>query len=166
MKIIPMIGGLGIILTLVSVVSVANDDGYQKDDVEAILNLHAELLDAHKDYDVGRVLASEPDEIVVVSRGEVSIQTRSERAPRFERYLQNTRFEEYRDLIDPIVRVSRDGTLGWLIAQVQIVGDRAVDGDGERERFEWVWAWIELYEKMDGRWYRVGEVSNTTPAEH
>ena len=74
----------------------------------------------------------------------------------------------YRDLIDPIVRVSKDGTSGWLIAQVEIMGTRAAGGEkanGERTRFHSVWAWIELYEKRDGRWYRVGEVSNVRPRE-
>jgi hypothetical protein len=69
---------------------------------------------------------------------------------------------------DDIVRVSDDGTLGWLIAQVEIIGTQAADqaaGDDERVRIDSVWAWIELYEKKDGRWYRVGDVSNVRPRD-
>lgn len=32
--------------------------------------------------------------------------------------------------------------------------------DGETHRLELTSAWIELYEKRDGRWLRVGKVSN------
>ena len=31
------------------------------------------------------------------------------------------------------------------------------------ERFESVWAWIELYEKQEGEWKRIGNVSNRKP---
>jgi hypothetical protein len=130
-------------------------------DVEQILLLHKAVLDAHKAGDVDGLLAAEPDEIVSVSRGEVSFPKKSERVRNFERYLQITEFEEYRDLIDPIVRVSDDGTMGWLIAQVKISGTQP--GREERVRIDSVWAWIELYEKRGGRWFRVGEVSNVKP---
>jgi hypothetical protein len=89
-------------------------------------------------------------------------ETKSERIPRFKEYLDNTEFDEYRDLIDPIVRVSDDGTLGWVIAQVKVAGTRNYDS-GESKVFDSVWAWIELWEKRDGRWYRLGDVSNVKP---
>ena len=60
-------------------------------------------------------------------------------------------------MVDPVVRVSDDGTLGWVICQVKIAGSQ---GD---ESFSSVWAWIELYAKVDGTWKRVGNVSNRRP---
>ncbi len=133
-------------------------------DVEKILQLHREVIEAHKAGDAEEILAVESDEIVRVMWGEVRFPQREERARLFEHYLQNTEFEEYRDLIDPIVRVSDDGTLGWLIAQVEIVGTQ-IRGDGERVRIDSVWAWIELYEKIDGRWVRVGDVASVKPRD-
>ncbi len=131
-------------------------------DAKEILRLHKELIDAHKAKDVDKLLASEPDRVFSVSRGEIIYQTKAERISQFTRYLESTRFEEYRDLIDPIIHVSDDGTLGWLIAQVKISGTRTGDGGTDRS-FESVWAWIELFEKKDGRWYRIGDVSNVRP---
>ncbi|UCG52944.1 MAG: hypothetical protein JSW58_05140 [Candidatus Latescibacterota bacterium] len=162
MKKIAIIVVLGIALAIGSVVFGTNDDRNSNRDAEAILRIHKELLDAHKNHDVDRLLAPESDQIIVVSRGEVTYQTKKERVPVFEQYLKSTEFEEYRDLIQPIVRVSKDGTLGWLIAQVEIAGSRT-NSDDESLRIDSVWAWIELYEKKDGRWYRVGEVSNAKP---
>jgi len=128
-------------------------------DFEAILKLHEELIAAHKAYDVDRVLAAESDTILTVNGGEVQYQTKRERIPRFKHYLDITEFEEYRDLIDPIVRISDDGTMGWLIAQVKIKGTHT-GGNGELTSFDTVWAWIELFEKKDGKWIRIGDVTS------
>ncbi len=133
-------------------------------DIDQILKLHRELLESHIRYDAHGVLAAEPEEIIVVSGGEVRFPRKAERVSRYERYLENVEFTEYQDLIGPIVRVSDDGTLGWLIAQVKITGT-VTDGDGEKTPIDSVWAWIELYEKRDGRWLRVGEVSNVKPPD-
>jgi ketosteroid isomerase-like protein len=131
-------------------------------DVEAILKMHKDVIDAHKNNDVDALFAIEAEEIVRVSRGEVLYPSKKDRFARFKWYFEHTEFEEYRDLVEPIVRVSEDGTLGWLIAQVKIVGTQT-DDDGEQSRIDSVWAWIELYEKKNGRWYRTGDVSNLRP---
>jgi hypothetical protein len=60
---------------------------------------------------------------------------------------------------EPIVSVSADGTLGWVVVQVRA---RGVQGDA-KEPLAFVSAWIELYEKRKGRWVRVGNVSNFKP---
>lgn len=131
-------------------------------DADVLLELHQELINAHLDKDVDKLLAPEPDKVVRVGRGEVVFEAKAERIPRFKDYLENTEFEIYEDLIDPIVRVSEDGTLGWVIAQVRVAGTRTYDA-GESKKFDTVWAWIELWEKRDGRWYRIGDVSNVKP---
>ena len=56
------------------------------------------------------------------------------------------------------MQVSADGTLGWVIAQVEARGEQ---GSGAQARqVEFVSGWIELYERHHGRWRRVGNVSN------
>ena len=74
-------------------------------------------------------------------------------------YLAATTFHEYRDLIEPVVAVSEDATLGWVIAQVYARGIQRQE-DGTREPLEFTCAWIELYARREGRWLRVGNVSN------
>jgi hypothetical protein len=138
---------------------VINAGDRQTSDIEQILKLHRELLESHIKYNAHGVLAAEPEQIIVVSGGEVRFSSKEERVSQYERYFKNVEFEEYRYLISPIVHVSDDGTLGWLIAQVKIIGT-LTDGDGEKTEIDSIWAWIELYEKRDVRWIRVGEVSN------
>ena len=74
-------------------------------------------------------------------------------------FLQGASFSTYRDLREPIVRISEDGSLGWLIAEVEVVGT-VPDQDNGRSSFHDIWAWIELYEKTDQDWRLIGNVSN------
>jgi hypothetical protein len=74
-------------------------------------------------------------------------------------YLKATNFRQYRDEVPPVVNVSQDETLGWVIAQVYAQGEQATS-DGQVSPIQFISAWIELYEKRDGRWLRTGNVSN------
>lgn len=145
--------GLVALATLGAVPSPAASDG------EQLKALHEKVLRAHRESDVDLLLEDEAEDYVVASRGEVSGPTLAERRARLGPYLEHTRFEEYRDVAEPVVAVSSDGTLGWVIAQVHARGERTRT-DGGTEPVEFVSAWIELYEKRGGRWYRVGNVSN------
>jgi hypothetical protein len=147
-----------LIATCVFIASTSGGEN-PNDDVEEIHKLHRELIEAHKTKNVGKLLAPEPAEVFAVVNGEIIYQSKEERIQQFKQYFDSTEFTEYRDLIDPIVHISDDGTLGWLIARVKISGTHEL-GDGAKENFDWTWAWIELYEKRNGRWYRIGDVSN------
>lgn len=127
-----------------------------------LLELHAEAMEAHRAGDVELLLRAEPDDYVVASRGKISRPTVEERRAALGPYLRATRFTEYVDVVPPVVEVSQDGTLGWVIAQVRARGEQAGAG-GAREPVEFESAWIELYEKRGDRWYRVGNVSNFKP---
>jgi len=124
-----------------------------------LLDLHRAVIEAHLRSDVDALLAPESDDYVVVSRGEVSHPTRQERADRLGPYLRSTRFEVYEDLVPPVVKVSPDGRLGWVIVQVRARGVQTRP-DGTQSPIEFQSAWIELYEKRGGRWVRTGNVSN------
>jgi hypothetical protein len=131
-------------------------------DERALRELHEAVMDAHRSNDVELLLRDEGDEYVVANRGAITRPTRQERRDRLAPYLSATRFEVYRDVVPPAVKISDDGSLGWVITQVEARGEQRADG-GAMERLEFVSAWIELYEKRDGRWLRVGNVSNFKP---
>ncbi len=129
-----------------------------------LLALHREVMAAHRAGDAAAIVARESEDYVTSGRGEVTFPTLEERRRQFGAYLGSTRFETYEDLIEPVVQVSPDGQLGWVIARV---GARGLQekGDGTSERVEFVCAWIELYESRDGRWFRVGNVSSFAPPD-
>ena len=127
-----------------------------------LLALHERVLAAHRAGDVERILADEGDEYTVANRGEITHPTLEQRRARMGPYLKRTRFRVYRDLVPPEVRVSPDGRLGWVIVQVEAAGEQSQDG-GSLAEVSFVSAWIETYERRDGRWWRVGNVSNFRP---
>lgn len=129
------------------------------DDRAQLLALHEKVMEGHRKGEVGLILEDELDDYVVAGRGAVSHPSRDERRDRLGPYLRQAKFEVYRDRIEPVVAISRDGTLGWVIVEVEAKGSMP-GADGTARPIEFVSAWIELYEKRDGRWLRVGNVSN------
>jgi hypothetical protein len=128
-------------------------------DERRLLHLHAEVIRAHVERQVDLWMSLESENYISVNRGEVTFPGFSERREQRSAYLQGASFSTYRDLREPIVRISEDGSLGWLIAEVEIVGT-VPDQDNGRSSFHDIWAWIELYEKTDQDWRLIGNVSN------
>lgn len=131
-------------------------------DVAALLAIHQTILAAHLEGTVEPWMATEADRIVSANNGVISFPEKEARAAGRAAYLARTRFTVYRDLREPIVTVSADGTLGWLLAEVEVKGMQHDDA-GVETPIEATWAWIELYEKQEGAWKGVGNVSNRRP---
>lgn len=129
------------------------------DNKTQLLALHKKVLDAHLASDPEMLLEDEKDSYVVANRGAVTHPTKEERRQRLTPYLQATTFTNYSDEIPPVVQVSPDGKLGWVIVQIHAVGTQKAQ-DGQTHTLEFVSAWIELYEKLNGQWIRTGNVSN------
>lgn len=124
--------------------------------------MHRQILESHKTDDLDAWLALEADEIIVGSRGEIRSSRKAERAGQRREYLAQTEFSVYRDVREPIVQLASDGSLGWLYAQVEVVGTRS--GPEGPEPVHDQWAWIELYERGLEGWRLVGNVSTPKPA--
>lgn len=133
-----------------------------RSDNEQLLALHEEVMRAHRESNVEQLLAAEEDDYVIANRGEITRPDRKSRREDLGPYLERTRFSMYRDKVPPIAKVSEEGSLGWVIVQVEARGEQTNSG-GKVEPVEFVSAWIELYEKRSGRWVRVGNVSNFKP---
>lgn len=131
-------------------------------DVEMLRALHEKTMRAHKESDAAMLVADQAADMIIVNRGALTRPSLEERRASFGSYLDRTVFSEYRDLVEPIVKVSNDGSLGWVIVQVGARGVQTAE-DGTKKPMEFVSAWVELYEKRDGRWYGVGNVSNFRP---
>jgi len=127
-----------------------------------LLRLHGELLEAHLTGDVDRWMAIESEHYVSANGGRVTFPGLAVRRSGRADYLEGAEFEVYRDVREPIVRVSEDGSLGWLIAEVEIRGTSS-GPEQEPESFHDIWAWVELYEHTAAGWRLVGNVSNRRP---
>jgi hypothetical protein len=127
-----------------------------------LLALHEQVMVAHRESSADLLLRSEAPDYVSANRGQIAHPTLEARRSRLQQYLEATRFSEYIDVVPPIVRVSSDGTLGWVIVQVRGAGIQSTQ-DGVSQPLSFESAWIELYERRGRSWYRVGNVSNFKP---
>jgi hypothetical protein len=133
-------------------------------DERELRRLHADLIRAHIENDPDLWMSMEGADYVSANGGRVTFPALAERRAGREEYLRSATFSRYRDVREPIVRVSEDGSLGWLIAEVEIAGHIEGD-DGATRSFEEVWAWVELYERGPDGWKLVGNVSNSRPPD-
>ncbi|HUE89405.1 MAG TPA: nuclear transport factor 2 family protein [Vicinamibacterales bacterium] len=131
----------------------------ERDPGAELLEIHEQVLEAHRTGDVDLWMGAETDEFVSANAGSITFPTLAERRAMREPYLRSTTFDVYRDVTEPVVEVSPDGQLGWVIVQVEVAGTQ-IAPDSSTASIQAVWAWIELYRKVDGQWKLVGNVSN------
>jgi hypothetical protein len=129
-------------------------------DEQALLRLHRVFMDGHLFGRSDGMREALADHVVIVGRGEVDSISGEETLETLRGILARTDYTLYDDLIRPMVRVSEDGTLGWVIVQIAAEGFRLDDDGRPTEPVEFVSAWVELYEKVDGVWRMNGNVSN------
>ena len=133
------------------------------DEIE-IRRIHREVIRAHVENLPDLWMSLESAEYISVNGGRISFPSASDRLAGRRAYLDAATFTRYEDLREPVVRISDDGTLAWLVAEVAVSGS-VTGADGELETFDDVWAWIELYERGPEGWRIVGNASNRRPGE-
>lgn len=127
-------------------------------DISELYHIHEEEMKAHLDTDVDLLLSRSPDEFITVNRGEISRVTREMERSMFERYFEGATYHEYEDLEPPILRISKDGSMAWMITRLHADRTQKV-ANGEELHREFVYAGIMTYEKQNGKWVRIANVS-------
>ena len=124
-----------------------------------IMSLHRELIEAHYNKDIDFFIKDISENFISVSNGEIQFPTKEEIITQFSNYLNNTTFTEYKDLQEPVIGFSKDGSVAWVIVRVKVAGKQTLD-DGSKRDLDFICAWITLYERQGNRWIRTVEVSN------
>lgn len=133
-------------------------------EVEELLRVHESDRRAHFETNARRLMEHAPDEFISVSNGRVRRTTRAEDLKFFEEYFKNARYYEWDDLEPPIVRVSHDASMGWMIVRTRVRRVETQNGGETKER-KFVYAGVMLYEKRGGMWVRVANVSTFEPQD-
>ena len=128
---------------------------------QELLDVHKEVGKAYLNKDAGFFSKNIASDYFTITRGRLLKPTKGKINQTFGKYLGNTEFKVYEDIIDPIVKMSDDGTLGWIISQVKIEAVREMDG--LTHNIGDIWAWITLYMKDNDTWIRMGEVNSMIP---
>lgn len=127
-----------------------------------ILALHRSFIRAHLAKDAAFLARFASPGYLSVSDGRVEQMNASRMEAMLSDYLNSTTFSDYRDIADPIIGVSRDGSLAWAVVQVRVAGTRSLP-DGASRQFDTRWAWITLYQREGRHWSRIVDVSTNRP---
>ena len=125
---------------------------------QELLALHAAERQAHFATDADAMVAPLAESIIDVRNGDVQRITREDKRQDFAQYFQNATYQEWDDVESPIVHVSQDASLGWMITHVKVHRTRPDEAGVLRER-EFVYAGILTYEKREGKWVCTANVS-------
>jgi hypothetical protein len=80
----------------------------------------------------------------------------------FAGYFHDAKYYEWDDMEEPIIRISDDAGMAWMIPRTRIRRvQKNADGTAKEEKA--VYAGIMTYEKRDGRWVRMANVSTFEP---
>lgn len=149
-------------LTLLAALALAFSAGWAaRDHRSELLAIHEAGMEAHRKTDVS-MLGSGADPFITVSDGKINRITPTDERSFFTDYFKNARYPTYEDAEAPIVGVSKDGTLGYVISRVRAHRIEA-DAKGNEKQVRFVYAGIMVYEKQNGKYVRVANVSTFEP---
>ena len=131
----------------------------EKEKAELLRLLHADR-EAHFKTDVDMLLEQSPEEFISVGLGKISRSSKADARKMFTGYFRDAKYYEWDDGEEPIIRISNDATMAWMITRTRVRRvQKTADGAEQEEKF--VYAGIMTYEKRDGRWVRVANVSTS-----
>jgi hypothetical protein len=142
---------LASVLILPAAAPETSDNRAQKQAEADLLALHKEERQAHFDHDVKFLLAHVAPQLLDVRDGRVNRMSRDDVRHKFVEYFKNARFSAWDDVEPPIVGVSADGTMGWMIVRVRIAYTES-DTSRKTTNENTVGAWMSSYEKQNGTW--------------
>lgn len=85
-----------------------------------LLRLHKADREAHFRTDVELLQRSSPQEFISVNRGKIHRSKKSDERKMFTDYFKGAKYDEWDDAEEPIVRVSNDGSMAWMITRVRV----------------------------------------------
>lgn len=123
-----------------------------------LLRIHKSDREAHFKTDVDRLLENSPEEMISVGRGKINRSSKDDARKMFTGYFRDAKYYEWDDVEEPIIRISNDASMAWMITRTRVRRvQKKADGAEQEEKF--VYAGIMTYEKRDGRWVREANVS-------
>jgi hypothetical protein len=127
-----------------------------------LLAVHQAARRAHLNRDVDFIVAGMGPEFTTVHEGTIRVMSREDVHKQFTEYFRGAEFSAWDDLEPPVIRMSPDGKMGWMIVRVRIAYTKK-DAGGGTSKEDTVMAWMSAYEKRDGRWLLVANATTSKP---
>lgn len=142
--------------TLTKVVSGANKEG---PDRIALLAHHRKDRQAHFERNPELMTHDQPAEgFISVRQGQILRVSKTDAVRSAQTSFAGASYEKWDDLEEPIISISHDGSMAWMIVRV-LVERTITDPDGAKKAEHFVYAGITTYEKRNGQWLKVVNAS-------
>lgn len=123
-----------------------------------LLALHESARQAHLKGEAGPLAAHTADRLLLAENGSLRVQTKAQVSEFFAGYFKRVRYREWRDVSEPVVRVSPDGRMAWMAVAVEARYSQ-VDKPAEGEK-GFKSSWIATYERDGCAWLMTGIASD------
>jgi hypothetical protein len=124
---------------------------------ELLNTIHRDRL-AHYRADPVLLASCTGGAFLSVNGGKVRTITPSGQREMFERVFRGAHYHEWDDVEPPVVRVSDDGSMAWVVSKLK-VRRTAPNDTGQPSEQSFDYAGIMVYEKREGRWVKTANVS-------
>ncbi len=134
----------------------------QSEAVNELLRMHHRDRAAHFDRDAAYIFSNFADEYFSVGNGRVTEPGREADQKRMQAYLDASTFLAWDDLAPPIIRLSNDETLVYVLVhkRVRLLSKKET---GKQEEGTEVFAWSMTLRKIAGKWKVTSVTSTRTP---
>jgi hypothetical protein len=146
-----------ILILLNGVVIFAELPDLEKEKAE-LLRIHQEEREAHFKTDVDLLLAHQAEDFVSVNNGKITSEKKQQSREFFQKYFTNAKYFEWDDMEPPIIRISKDATMAWVIVRVKVRRTQK-DISGKETETKFIYAGIMTYEKQNNKWMAIANVS-------
>lgn len=134
----------------------------QSEDVNELLRGHYRGRAAHFGRDAAAIYTDFADEFFNLGNGQISLGDRDAGRKRMQAYFDASTFIEWDDITPPVIRVSDDGSMAFVLVHKRV---RLLDkNDGGKEKIE-VFAWTTTLRKIAGKWKMTSVTSTRTPED-
>lgn len=123
-----------------------------------VLAVHQADRRANFNHDIEDLVARAAPETLDVRDGQINRMTREDVRKRFTEYFWSAEFSAWDDVEPPVVRVSPDGRMAWMIVRVRI-SYTETEASGKKKPVQSIDAWMAAYEKQAGKWVMVAVTS-------
>ncbi|MBV6506774.1 MAG: hypothetical protein ILNGONEN_02358 [Syntrophorhabdaceae bacterium] len=130
--------------------------------VKELLEMQRQGRAAHFAKDAKLLVAAFADDFISIDAGKITRPAREESRKRMQAYFDRSEFLEWDDISSPIVRVSQDASMAYVIVHKR-VRLKAKNDKGELEEETTVFAWTETYEKQNDKWTLTSVTSTRAP---
>ena len=124
----------------------------------ALLEVHQTDRRAHFLANGRLLLENSADEFIYVGNGKITRSKRNEFEESFKEYFKDVKYYNWDDLEPPIIKISNDASMAWMIVRIKVRRvKKLITGEDEERGF--IYAGIMTYEKQNGKWVRIANVS-------